>query len=73
MKKIKLYGDFQIALVSIVQTWSIPFVLVQPSITNYQRLGGLNNRNFLLNSSRGWEVQDEGASRSGVSSHGEEW
>ena len=36
-------------------------VLAQPAITNYHRLGGLDNRNLFSDSFGGCEVQDQGA------------
>ena len=47
--------------------WKKPFcqyspVLLQATITNYHRLGGLNNRNIFLDSSGSCEVQDQSAS-----------
>ena len=35
------------------------------TITKYCRLGGLNNRNVFPHSSGGWEVQHQGARKSG--------
>ena len=43
-------------------------VSVQSAIIKSHRLGSLNNKTFLSQSSRGWEIQTQGVGTSGVSS-----
>lgn len=42
-------------------------VSVQSAIIKSHRLGSLNNKTFLSQSSRGWEIQTQGAGTLGVS------
>ena len=49
-----------------VTLWNSVLQSVQAAIAKYHRLSGFKQQKFISHSSRGWEVQDQGARRFGV-------